>query len=308
MRTWTGGDGSDTSAAVLAYVATHDQFELANLYLIGEAEDPLAIWATDYDRPILWSAWGTFQPAVITRGRIITKIGLSVDPLDITWSPKPAAFINSVAAGSPLTRAQVGYYDNMRVRVWRVLMPTPGDANTLGAACMFAGRIATTEISQGTIKWSVNSYLSILDQKLPANLIEATNTLAGYTASTPVDGESKLPTFAIYTGSTPNVLLGDCLSPTANKIYGDHKFDEGYLVFLDGPGATLSGAWSKIGHQTGFVDGTGNHHNQFQIYAPLPWAPTPAVDKFYVSATAPINLGDASYYGFPYVPSPENAV
>ena len=44
------------------------------------------------------------------------------------------------------------------------------------------------------------------------------------------------------------------------------------------------------------------------IFSPLPWPPTPGVDTFYVSTTAPINVGDESYYGFPYVPNPTQAV
>jgi hypothetical protein len=80
------------------------------------------------------------------------------------------------------------------------------------------------------------------------------------------------------------------------------------MVFLSGSGATLAGAWSAIGQNGEFTDGDGNHHTEMVIYSPLPWPPTPGVDQFYVSTTAPINLGDEDYFGFPYVPLPTQAV
>ena len=80
------------------------------------------------------------------------------------------------------------------------------------------------------------------------------------------------------------------------------------MVFLAGPGATLAGAWSAIGQNGAWTDGDGNRHSEFVIFSPLPWPPTPGVDTFYVSTTAPINVGDESYYGFPYVPNPTQAV
>jgi hypothetical protein len=80
------------------------------------------------------------------------------------------------------------------------------------------------------------------------------------------------------------------------------------MVFLAGPGATLAGVWSAIGNNGSFTDGSGNHHSAFSIYSPLPWAPTPGVDKFYVSPAAPINISDGDYFGFPYVPAPTTAV
>ena len=47
---------------------------------------------------------------------------------------------------------------------------------------------------------------------------------------------------------------------------------------------------------------SGTNYNQFTVYKALPWAPTPGVDTFYVSAT-PVADED----GFPYVPSPTTA-
>ena len=80
------------------------------------------------------------------------------------------------------------------------------------------------------------------------------------------------------------------------------------MVFLSGTGATLAGVWSAIGANGAYTDGDGNKHSIFKIYTPLPWAPTPGVDSFYVSMTAPANAADGDYFGFPYVPAPQGSL
>jgi hypothetical protein len=308
MRQMIGGSGQDTTAAAAAYLAANNKFKEADLYLIGEPDDPMALWLTNWEAPLLWPVWGLFRPAVITRGTITTKVGLDVNPLDVTWSPANRPFTSSVATANPLQLANLGFYDNWRVRVWRTIMPTPGDANTFGAYELFGGRIATTEVSRGKIQWTVNSYMDVLDQKLPANVIEWTNTFASYTAATIPAGDPSIPLFQVVTGSTPNSIIADCVSPTAGKIYSGNLFTGGYMVFLDGTGATLAGAWSAIGGNGKYTDGDGNDHSIFSIYAALPWAPTPGADQFYVSMAAPVDVSEGGNYGFPYVPDPSTGV
>jgi hypothetical protein len=80
------------------------------------------------------------------------------------------------------------------------------------------------------------------------------------------------------------------------------------MVFLAGAGATLAGCWSAIGQNGKFTDGSHNDHSEFTVYAALPWPPTPTVDTFYVSKTAPIDSADPASYGFPFVPVPQTAL
>ena len=101
MRTFTAGDGSDSTSAVLAYLAEAQQLRLADLYLIGEPEDPMAIWITNWESPLSWPCWGTFQPAVIQRDTVTSEIGLKVASLNITWSPALTAFGTSIATANP---------------------------------------------------------------------------------------------------------------------------------------------------------------------------------------------------------------
>jgi hypothetical protein len=61
-----------------------------------------------------------------------------------------------------------------------------------------------------------------------------------------------------------------------------------------------------IQENVGITIGDENYLNQFILYAPLPFPPTPGVDTFYVSAPAPVDESDdpEAFDGFLYVPSP----
>lgn len=307
MKQVIGGDGSDTTAAVKAWLAANRSLALANLYLIGELEDPAALWLTDYESPLTWSPWGTFNPSVIKRGTVSSKVGLEVSALGLTWSPKPGSFTSTIGSASPYQLAPLGFYDNQKVRIWRCFLPSRGDANTFGACELFGGRIADTELSRGKIKWTVNSFLDVVNQKVPPNVIEITNTLAGYKGATPPPGLSRIPQFNVIAGSTPTNLILDCTFPTAHQIFAQNILSRGYLVFNGGAGATLPGVFSAIGTNQDILV-SGIHYNQVILYTPLPWPPTPGVDTCFIAAPFPLNQADGSYFGFPYVPAPEQAV
>jgi len=107
-------------------------------------------------------------------------------------------------------------------------------------------------------------------------------------------------------GSTPTVLLCDQVSPNPGVIPGTNALANGYVVFNGDSGQTLRGFYSIIAANSNVIV-SGVHHTQIQLYSPLPWAPTPGVDTFYVSSQAPITQADGDYFGFPYVPAPETA-
>jgi len=304
MKAVTGGDGQDTTSAALAHLAQNGALRLANLYLIGEADDPAALWLTDYESPLLWSAWGTFLTTVITRGTVTSKVGLEIESLDLVWSPQNIVLTQSIATASPYQLARYGFFDNKRVRVWRCLMPTPGDANTFGAFPLFGGFIGDATVTDGSIKFSVNSYLYVINQKVPSGVIEVTNTTASYSGGAPPNGFTVIPQFVIVTGSTPNLLICDQISPNPLGIPSGGAFDDASVVFNGGAGATLQGQYSIVGNNGLFTDGHGVNHASISLFSPLPQAPTPGVDTFYVTGTVP-SFGGKS---FPYVPSSQSAV
>lgn len=314
MRQCINGYGADTTAACMSYLLGTPNPIIRHLYLVGEPGDPNALLFTDHEAPVYYAPWGTFLTAKVTRGSTTTKVGLEIQSTTINWTPGllqsgAGTFTASVATANPLQLARIHYYDNWPVRVWKIFMPTPGDAMTLGGCAWFGGRIGNTTVGRNGVEFDIASFLDVVTQKVPANVIESTSTLASYTAASLVAGETGQPTFQVATRqSTTTYIIADCLSPTAGKVYAGGVFDGGYMVFLDGAGATLAGVWSAIGNNGAFNDGNGNRHSSFNVYSPLPWAPTPGVDSFYVSPSAPINISDGDYFGFPFVPAPTTAV
>lgn len=308
MRRVINGSGVDNTAAALAYLRAHNRLLFADLYLIGEPDDPRALWLTDYEAPVLFQPWGTFQPAVISRNGVTAKIGLDSQTLQITWAPGNRNFTENTGTMTPHQLARLHFYDNWPVRIWRAIMPAPGDANSIGCVEWFAGRISTAAPSRNKIVFAVPSYMDVLKLKTPSTVIELTNVMAATAAANVPPGDPSIPRFNVVTGSTETYIIADCTAPTANHIYSGNLFAGGYMVFLAGAGATLAGCWSAIGQNGKFTDGAHNDHSEFTLYGALPAPPVPGADTFYVSKAAPIDQTEASYFGFPYVPNPQTAV
>ena len=311
MRRTIGGNGSDTTVATQAYLNSTDHPILRDLIIIGPPENPNALYLTNHEAPVLYRPYGLFRAAVVSRPGVEAKVGLDAQSLAISWTPGASAQASrtaSTSTASPYQLAAQHFYDNWPVLILRCFMPTPGDADTLGCAEWFGGRAQNCKTARNKLIFNTKSYADVLKQKVPSTVVEVTNTLASTAAVTLPAGDASIPVFSCIRPSTETYVVADCLSPVANKIYAGDIFSGGYMVFLSGPGATLAGAWSAIGQNGEWTDGNGNHHSEFVIFSPLPWPPTPGVDTFYVSKTAPINVGDEGYYGFPYVPNPTQAV
>jgi hypothetical protein len=311
MRQVISGLGLDSTAATAAWLSAGKNLTLANLYLIGEPENPFSLWLTDFETPLLWPAWGTFYPAVIKRGTVTSKVGLEVQSLSLTWTPPNSAYTQTVSNANPYQLAKLGFYDNWLVRVWTVYMPTPGDASTFGASELFGGRIADSKIGRGSIAFTVNSFLDVVNQQVPTNVIELTNSAAAYTAATPPRGFTHIPQFNVIQGSSNTQVIGDQTYPNAHSILNTNVARQGFLAFNSGPGSTLGGCWSAISQNIGIntltpIDGRETF-NQFLLDSPLPWPPSSG-DTFYVSGAAPLDVTDGDYYGFPNVPDPSTAL
>lgn len=300
MRTVINGKGVDSSSGVMTYLQTNNQLYLANLYLIGNPEDPEAYWLTDWSTPLTWSFMGTFLPAVIpSRGSVKSQVGFEVTTMDFEWSPSNKTFTQSIAATSPYQKAWLGRFDGQPFRSWTCYMPQPGDADTFGCSQLFGGRIGNVVVERGSIKFTVNSFLDVVNQMVPGSVIETLNTIAGFKGATPPAGLSNIPTFTVVTASD-TVIVATCTNP-AGLTFATDIFVDGFMQFTSG---SLVKMFSSISANTR-VGSTSN--NQFTVFTPFPWSPSTG-DNFFVSATFPINQADGQYYGFPYVPDPNTAI
>jgi hypothetical protein len=181
MKRVTNGFNQDTTSTVVAWLAANKQLIMAELYLIGERDDPNALWYTNWESPLLWSMYGTFLPATIKRSNISSRVGLEVTKVDITLGLLAADV--SEDAASVYDAARDGTLDGWPVRIWTVYMPTFGDCDTLGCSELFGGRIGEIEINRGSLKLSCNSFLALIDQDVPNQLIEATNPMLAFEES-----------------------------------------------------------------------------------------------------------------------------
>lgn len=304
MRQFLSGSGVDTTAAVKAFTLTHDDPFMANLYLLADLEDPKAQLITDWESPLSWPLYGIFKPGVTKRDTITSKVGLEVDDFSFDWSPEESPFTQDIATANPYQLARLHQYDGKPFTMFRTIGPTDGDANTFGACVLFGGRVKNSSVGRGKITFTIESLLNVINQLVPPNVIEVTNTIAGYKGATPVlaDGETTIPRFAVAAPSTATNILGVCTAPTPNKIYGDNKFKLGYLVFTSG---TLAGMFSAMATSNAFRPIIpGPYYNQFIVFAPFPWDPAPG-DSFYVSTKYPT---DGAQSPFLHVPAPEMAV
>lgn len=307
MRTVYSGAGADTTSTVMSALTGGNKLIIKNLFLIGAPEDPFSLWLTDWEAPILWSLMGTFRPASISRSSISSAVGLKVSTMTIKWNAPLAAATVNVNTANYYQLASMGFYDNWPIKVWNVYMPTPGDGNTYGAAAIFGGRVGSSEVVRGTIRFTVNSFLDVVNQYIPTNTIELQNTLASFSGAYPPAGLSVCPEFSVYTGSTTTQVYGDCTAPTPGQIFSDNVFRDGFLVFKSPVGNTLGRvARAILSSQSPTI--SGHQVNDFVLYDPLPWPPTAGVDTFYVSAPPPQSEADGSYSGFKYVPSPETGI
>ena len=309
MRQVIAGNGTDSTAATQTYLLGTPTPLVRDLYVIGRPGEPNTLYLTDHEAPLLYTPYGEFFPAVVSRDKVKVKVGLDSNEMAITWAPGNQVGTSNTGTMSPFQLAQQHFYDNWPILILRCFMPTPGDANTLGCTVWWGGRVHTASPKRNQLTFNCKDYLDTLSQKVPSAVVEVTNTLASSAAATLPASPAGLPVFAAVTGSSDNNIIGDCTSPSAHHIYGTNQFAGGYMVFLAGTGATLAGCWLAIGQNSEYNDGHGNHFNQFETYQVLPYPPTPGVDTFYVSMQAPADISSVGpQSGFPFVPAPQQAV
>lgn len=315
MRTYLDGNGDDSTAAVQAYLAAHRQLQKANLFVISPGPNFAGCalgkqWLlTDWAAPLKYTRLGTFATANIKRGGVESKIGLETTTVKVTWSPRPTD-IHLQSGPVTLTALQAfmaDVFDNGTIYVYRCVMPTPGDANTLGACLLFGGNVGDVEAGRSSIDVDVNSRTELLNAQIPPNVVEPTNILAQYSIGAFPTGFATPPKFTVLSGNRSVIYA----SPASGFDPTIGLYDFGHLAFH--PPSLLGGIFRSIRRFTQ-VSGVWT----FYLYEPLPFAPSGA-DQFTPLLPVPRDLAGAAalnegtpigkvYAGFPYVPAPETGL
>lgn len=106
--------------------------------------------------------------ANVSRSRVTTSVGLSVDDTEVIIYADPSA---QPVTGVPFIAEFVkGYFDDADVLIERLFMPTYGDTS-LGTFIQFRGNVGEiTEMDQSMVRFAVNSRAALLNQATPRNL------------------------------------------------------------------------------------------------------------------------------------------
>jgi hypothetical protein len=283
MRSFTDGNGNNSTAAVQAHLATHRQLLCADLFqiktLVQGAPWSKNLLLTTAQVPLQWNQLGLFLPARLKRGSVQSKIGLEAVTLDLEWYLLPTDMM--YGSCTMLQAFQAGLWDNGTVSLYRAVLPAINDCNTYGACQMFTGRIADQTMTRTGVQLKVNCPLELLDMQLPLNLIEPGNPAAQYAAGQPPSGCTAAPVFTVQAGTvSTSMVLAECTTPnlsgaSSGYLFGDGIFDFGYIQFTSG---SCQGMIVTVRRSAGNPSGLDGF-NQFYLYGSLPWLPA-AGDTF----------------------------
>lgn len=288
------------SPALIALLNGSAQFIMADLYTITLVTGTvLRYTSADIDITHAGATYSARGP-LIQRGTVRTVLGLEVDKLDLTISPRLIATDLTAAHtlnGQPFIAAALsGALDGAMVTLHRAFLSSWSQP-PVGAVVMFHGQVSDVSGSRSSLSVDVKSALELLNTKLPRNLYQASCMHTLYDAGCAVN-KAALTVNGTVTGTNGT---GQWLQSGLNQSLG--WFDQGVLTFTSGANAGVQ--------RTVKAFATG----QFWFVLPLPSAPTvgdafsvyPGCDKTQTTCSAKFsNL--PRFRGFPYVPVPETAI
>ena len=203
----------EASAALIALLATSEQFIMADLYtitLVGGSvlrysAAPTALAANGYT----FALGPKFE-----RSKTKVVIGTQVDELEVKIYPEPTDLIG----GMPfLEAAWQGQLDGALLQLERAFMPTYGDTSA-GTVVLFAGRISDIECARTGIDLKCRSHLELLNIQMPRRLWQSSCTHTFGDAMCQFDRSALQSTFGAGPGST-QAQIATSVSPTPVSLY-----------------------------------------------------------------------------------------
>ena len=277
------------NGALITHLATSKQFVIADLYTITLSNGTVLRYtsfdATLTDGVNTWVAGGP----VITRGQTRSVIGLEVDTLDLTVSPKDTDLIGSLTW---YQAAQSGVLDSAQVKLERAFL---NGLSIIGKVIMFVGSVAPITISF-PLEITVNSLVECLAIQMPRNLYQAACQHSLFDSGCALARASWATTGSV-SGSPSLTSFMSVLAPPAGY------FDVGSLIFTSGPNAGIrrtvkswDGVTLRLLNPLPALPVVGNN---FTIY--------PGCNKTQATCASKFN-NVVNFKGMPYVPVPETAL
>lgn len=247
---------------------------------------------TDAGVPVTFGLTTWFMGPGIKRGSISNKRGIEVGNLEMTFYPRSVDLIGGVPF-IPFVRA--GGLDGATVLVETGFGPIW--SQIVGKLIKFSGRVTSiTNISGTEVTVQVSSWLELLNQNMPRNLVQPPCLHTLFDAGCGLDKTDWAVNGSVVTSGGFSAFVTDLGE-------ADGYFDQGTMVFTSGANA---GQIRTIRSQVGAG---------VSVVLPLPAEPQPGddftaypgCDRTKETCAAKFdNL--LRYRGFKYVPTPETSV
>ena len=280
------------SSALVALLASSDQFIMADLYTITLVGGSVLRYSA---APTALTANGSTYALGPKFERSKTKvvIGTQVDELEVKIYPDTIDLIGAVTF---LEAAWQGQLDGALLQLERVFMPTYGDTSP-GTVVLFAGRISDIECTRTGIEIKCRSHLELLNIQMPRRLWQSSCTHTFGDGMCQFVRSALQATFTAGPGSTQAQIAAP-VNPSPASLYA-----QGTITGVNGANAgssrtvaNLSVGWVYV--KLAFLSPV-EVGDQFQLL--------PGCDR--TLATCQSVFNNAIHFGgFPYIPTPETAV
>jgi uncharacterized phage protein (TIGR02218 family) len=280
------------SPALIALLASSDQFIMADLYTITLVGGMVLRYsAAPTALAVNGRAFGLGPKFERSKTKVV--IGTQVDELDVKIYPEPTDLIGGIPF---LAAAWQGQLDGALLRLERAFMPTYGDTSP-GTVVLFAGRISDIDCSRTGIELKCRSHLELLNVQMPRRLWQSSCTHNFGDAMCQFDRAALQQTFAAQPSSTQTQIATSVIPNPANL------YIQGTVVGVTGANSGTSRTVANMGAGWVYVKlaflSPVLAGDQFQLL--------PGCDRMF--ATCQNVFNNAIHFGgFPYIPTPETAV
>jgi uncharacterized phage protein (TIGR02218 family) len=282
------------SAPLISLLNSGRMFYMADLYTFTLSTGTVLRY-TGHDRNVTFSN-NVFTSMPTKRGAIKEAVDINVDTLEVDMYP-PAT---ELVMGLPFLQAvAVGIFDGCQLQVERAFFadqPNFFMGFPVGALIRFVGNMASMVLDRGSVAFTINSFIELLNIQLPRNVYQPGCLHTLYDTGCAIL-KSNFSTTSVVTSGSTKTLINCGLSQAARY------FDLGTIDFTAGPNVNTSRTVKS--YTPGVV----------QLTFPLNFVPVngdsftahPGCDKTSNMCTVKFN-NLINFRGYEYIPVAETAL